>query len=401
LSEGNSIPLGEGKGGASFTPEQTLSINKAIERGLKKIYTGSYTGKFPEEFWEITTAFLNEAVDTEFGNQYKPLANHLKYQNSVFSAFKSANQTQTLNNLLAASKAKTFTDFAVEVQSVVDDYNINHLRVEWATAKKAMRTAKRWAKALEDADIFPNIEYLESTAKEPRDKHKVYYGMIRPIDDVIWNTILPPSDWGCQCGWRTTDKPTTGIPSDSPKADPGLDNNPGKDGAAFSQSHPYFKGKGAEEILKNNLSAMYGIDPKDLTEFYFDKKTKGCIFSVEKVRKEGEFAKNMKTADVLKNNGNIVELLKRSNVKGIKSIDAMVNGFPTEFKDCSSATSIDTQLRKANSQAKDLPKGANAVIYMTGKMEETAIREAIRSRLTRAKNIKDVFVVQNGKLWKY
>ena len=385
----------------NFTDQQTLSINKTVERGLKKIYTGSYTGKFPVEFWEITTAFLNEAVDTEFGDQYKALANHLKYQNGVFAAFKSANQTQTLENLLAASKAKTFTDFAVEVQSVVNDYNINHLRTEWVTAKGAMRSAKRWAKALEDADLFGNIEYTPSTAKDPDDGHKEYYGTIRPIDDPIWDTILPPWRWRCQCGWRTTDKPTTGIPNGSPKADPGLDNNPGKDGAAFSQSHPYFKAKGAEEILKNNLSAMYGIDPKDLTEFYFDKKTKGCIFSVDKIRKELEFAQNLDTAKVLSKNGNIVELLKRSELEGVKSIDAMVNGTFTEFKLCSSKTSIDNAIRDAARKAKNLKVETDVVIHLSKTLPDDAIKAAIESRMSRVKGVKNVFVIKGNKVVRY
>ena len=389
---------------ADFTPEETTNIEILCERALKKIYTGQYSGEFPEEFWKITASKLNEAVKSEFGNAFQPLKNQLVYQNGVFAAFKSKVQTQTLENLMAASKAKTFTDFAAEVQSVVKDYNINHLKAEWNTAKKAVRSAKNWAKALEDSDLCPNIEYLASTAKDPRDVHKPYYGMIRPIDDPIWGSILPPSDWGCQCGWRTTDKNVTQKPHTQPPPEPGLDNNPGKDGALISQTHPHIVAgkKQAGAILKQNIVEMYGIDPKDITLFKFDAKTNGCIFSLDEgITKEGEFKGNMITANFLKDRGHMVELLQRSNVEKVKSIDAIVDNFNTEFKDFSSKTSIDNQLRDANRKAKNLKTKTNAILYMTSDVSDKVIREAIRSRLTRAKNIVDVFVIKDGKMWKY
>lgn len=319
----------------------------------------------------------------------------------MFSAFKSANQTQTLENLKAASKAANFTEYAAEVQSVVNDYNINHLHTEWATAKKACRTAKRWQKALENADLFTNIEYLPSTAKDPRDNHKAYYGMVRPISDPAWDSILPPSDWGCQCGWRTTDKEATGKPSEAPKAVPGLDNNPGKDGAIFSQSHPHFKGGNTEAVLKQNIVEMYGVDLSEITEFHFDKKSKGCIFSIENVRSESEFSINMKTAKILKNKGSVVELLKRSEVEGVKSIDAIVNGIPTEFKMCGSRTSIDNAIRDAARKAKNLKVETDVVIHLSKDLTGDIVREAIESRMSRAKGVNNVFVIKGDKVVRF
>jgi len=278
---------------------------------LRKIYTGQYNGEFPGEFWQITTDKLNDAVRVALGGSpsLKPLQNQLVYQNGVFAAFKSKAQTQTLENLMAASKAKTFTDFAAEVQGTIKDYNINHLKAEWNTAKKAARSAKNWAKAIEDSDLFPNIEYLASTAKEPRDVHRPYYGMIRPIDDPVWATILPPSDWGCQCGWKTTDKGVTQKPHTMPPPEPGLDNNPGADGALISPSHPHIVDgkKQAEAILKSNIEQIYGIDRSELTLFKFDPKTNGCVFSYDKgITKDDEFKGNLKTSEKLIKRGKLV-----------------------------------------------------------------------------------------------
>lgn len=389
---------------SDFTPEEITDIEALCESALKKIYTGQYQGEFPEEFWTITTGKLNEAVKDEFKNAYKPLQNQLVYQNGVFSAFKAKAQTQTLENLMSASKAATFTDFAAEVQSTLKDYNINHLRAEYNTAKKASRSAKRWAKAVEDSDIFPNIEYTPSTAKEPRDKHKAYYGMVRPIDDPVWATILPPSDWGCQCGWRTTDKPVTKALVTVIPAEPGLDNNPGADGALISPSHPYIKAgkKQAGEILKQNIVELYGIDVNDLTLFKFDAKTNGCIFSIDEgITKEGEFKGNMITANFLKDRGHMVELLKRTEKEGVKSIDSLVDNFPTEFKMCGSATSIDNAIRDAASKAKNLKTDCDVMIHLSKEIGDEAVKKAIGSRLSRTKGVKNVFVIKGDVIWKY
>jgi hypothetical protein len=345
--------------------------------------------------WEITVNKLNEVVDQEFGKEFKPLANQLKYQNSVFAAFKSKNQTQTLENLKAASKAATFTDFATEVRGTVNDYNYNYLKAEWNTAKKAARSAKRWAKAVADADLFPNIKYLASTAKEPRDKHKPYYGMVRPINDPIWDTVLPPSDWGCQCGWTTTDEELTVIPKDAPDPEPGLDNNPGADGALFSQSHPYIKGqKNVEAILRSNISEVYGIDESEITEFYFDKKTNGCYFSLEKLAKT-EAKANRRIAQVFADKGHLVELM------GQDSIDSIIDGAWNEFKSPSnSANAFDKEMQRANRQFKKRELTGDLTIELPTEFSKGFVINGLKDRITRKEfmpAIKNVHFIHKGK----
>ena len=299
---------------------------------------------------------------------------------------------------MAASKAKTFTDFAAEVQSTLKDYNINHLRAEFNTAKKAARSAKRWAKAIEDSDIFPNIEYTSSTAIDPRDVHKPYYGMIRPIDDPIWATILPPSDWGCQCGWKTTDKPVTKAPATIIPPEPGLDNNPGKDGALISPTHPHIVAgkKQAEAILKQNIVEMYGIDEKDIVEFYHDKKTNGCYFAVEKLSGSEKVA-NRRIAKVYANKGAVVELYSAEN------LDSKINGVWNEFKSQSIVreSTIDKMLYDKNEQfVKRILKG-DITIELPKDFDKNELVKGLKNRASRTingtiTNIENVhFIVDN------
>lgn len=380
-----------------FTPEDTAEIEAYVTRAVKKIYTGSYEGEFPRELWELTVNKLNEVVDLEFAGEYKPLANQLKYQNSVFAAFKSKNQTQTLENLKAASEAKTFTEFAAEVDKTVKDYNHNHLKAEWRTAKKAARSAKRWAKAVQDSDLFSNIKYLPSTAKEPRDKHKVYYHKVFAMDDPILDSILPPSEWGCECGWTTTDEELTVMDADPVKPDPGLDNNPGKDGALIAPSHPHIKKnkKDTAAILKTNISKIYGIDERDITEFYHNKKNNGAYFSVEKLAKTEKKA-NKRIAKIYADRGHLVEL------HGYDSLDSMVDGRWNEFKSPAKMTvnAFDKELQQANRQFRKRELTGDVTFELPEQYDAKTIRTAFRKRLNRPGSdirIENIHFVSKGK----
>lgn len=324
----------------------------------------------------------------------------------MFAAFKSANQTRTLENLKAASKAATFTDFATEVQSTIKEYKTQHLRAEWNTAKRATRTAKRWARALDDADLFPNIEYLESTAKEPRDKHKAYYGMILPIDDPEWGSILPPSDWGCQCGWRTTDKPVTGKPKNAPKPEPGLDNNPGADGALFSQSHPHFKGKGAEEILKSNIASIEGVDIQDIILKKWDKKSKGAIYHIGQLT-DNAIKANMETGMYHAKKGSLVKMINvDKTAKGInlKTPDTFVNGVYNEFKVGKninpSFENIKTDLKEAHKKGKRLGKNIDVTLrYMQADKATIQRAYTAKENVKQFNNVGNTWIINNDKMY--
>ncbi|WP_297096405.1 hypothetical protein [uncultured Draconibacterium sp.] len=324
-------------------------------------------------------------VDQEFGNTYPALKNKLKYQNSVFAAFKSANQTLTLEHLKKASEAKTFTDFAEEALSTTNDYNYTHLKAEWNAAKRACRSAKRWAKAVEDSDLFPNIKYLKSTAKNPRDKHKEYYDMVFAMDDPLLDSILPPSDWGCQCGWTTTDEELSVMKGLKPVADPGLDNNPGKDGALIAPSHPHIQKnrKRAEVILRQNICEVYGIEDSEIFEFYHNSKSNGCYFSVEKLAKIEKKA-NKRIAKIFANRGSMVEL------HGHDSLDSMVNGRWNEFKTPTKMTfnNFDKELQHANRQFKSRDLTGDVTFELPDKYDAKIIKTAFRQRINRMKDVR-------------
>lgn len=302
----------------------------------------------------------------------------LKYQNSVFSAFKSANQTTSLQHLRIARKHKSFSDFKKEALSITEDYNKTWLTTEFRACKMRCRTAKNFRQALKDADLYPNIKYLPSTASDPREAHKPYYGIILPVGHAFWFNHLAPLDWNCQCGWTTTDEPATGMPNEFPEPAPGLDENPGVTGAIFSQSHNYFKeaAVNATAILKDNVAAINGLKADDLVYFFADKKTNGVVYSFDKLAQE--HAVNTKTGQVYAKMGNDVRLF------GYDKIDSRINGVWNEFKNSTGKpVSVDNLIRTANRQFKARKLKGDITINLDAGFKKGDILNGLKNRFRR------------------
>ena len=73
------------------------------------------------------------------------------------------------------------------------------LRVIYQTNLHTAYAAGQWDRIQQSKDALPYLQYMPSLATRKRNDHKQYYGIIRPIDDPIWQQILPPNGYGCLC----------------------------------------------------------------------------------------------------------------------------------------------------------------------------------------------------------
>ena len=73
------------------------------------------------------------------------------------------------------------------------------LRVIYQTNLHTAYAAGQWERIQQSKDALPYLQYMPSLATRKRDDHKQYYGIIRPVDDAIWQQILPPNGYGCLC----------------------------------------------------------------------------------------------------------------------------------------------------------------------------------------------------------
>lgn len=74
------------------------------------------------------------------------------------------------------------------------------LKIIYQTNRATAFAAGQWQRLQATKKTFPYLEYRPSLSTHKRDEHKAYYGIIRHIDDPIWQSIFPPNGFGCFLG---------------------------------------------------------------------------------------------------------------------------------------------------------------------------------------------------------
>lgn len=243
--------------------QEDITIDPAVIAGvLSRIYRGRY-GKAGDKgidrrLFEATHEVFNLATASGIADAVNrgiqpPSAQFLELldrNNAIFSAFRTHKMQKDVASLLLDNKGKIkkFADFKRDVTPVIGKYNGSWLRTEYTTAVQRSRLATKWQQFVDEQDVFPNLEWVQSTALHPGEDHRIFWFTVRPVDDPFWTHHRPGDRWNCQCDLRQTDLPPTDIPTipindtkNSPA--PGLDNNPGTDGQIFNDKHPYFPKK--------------------------------------------------------------------------------------------------------------------------------------------------------------
>lgn len=200
-----------------------IDIDKLIERAIREVYGDRFDkpedkpivnkSLFESNFKPLEIAInreLNDVDDSEFIRQFRT-------NTAVFSAFKAHQHQKAIADLLIDEngKLKPFYKFKKEALQISKKWKESWLQTEYQMAVRQARLAsnlKQWEKNL---DLYPNLEYIETTASEPDHTHLTY---ARPVATVLpfyhewWKTHMPPSRWGCQCSVRPTRKAVTAVP---------------------------------------------------------------------------------------------------------------------------------------------------------------------------------------------
>lgn len=233
----------------------SVNIDKLIKRAIFEIYNDETKQNelINKDLFEITNSTLQIGIskellsinDTEFIKQFRE-------NTAVFAAFKNHLQTKEMVGLLVDENGnlRPFYKFKKLALQLSEKYNINWLQTEYNTAVRAARSAANFKKFQETVDLYPNLEYIESSAAHRRQSHEKYVGTILPIDHPWWVKHMPPSDWNCQCSVRQTDKDITEVPDDE-LVNPAFENNPGITGQFVKiDETQYFKNTDDPELIK-------------------------------------------------------------------------------------------------------------------------------------------------------
>ncbi len=379
-----------------------IDIDKLFERALKNIYK-KRGGKIPlveSNLFNISNQAYQNAVDSEFtsagvefGKKNEDFINEFKHNAAVFAAFKNHRQTSEIAEQLLDENGnlRSFHAFkkAVLGTTIKGDYNQRWLQTEYNIAVRSSRMAAKFKKYEATKHIYPNLEYMPSTAATPREEHKEYYGVILPIEHPWWDTHTPPLDWGCECGIRNTDKPVTKVPVGDKPTNPVFSNNPGRTAEIVNmKEHPYVKG--VTDVKKQLEIKTFAEDNGG--EWKIVKTNKGKL-RVHKNHGKNEKKENTEIAQYLANKYEYeIDLIKRSHIKKTADSYNKTLGYHQEYIRNYTATlsAIDNAIRKSKNQAN------NIVLDIKSEIAPGILRNAIQGRVKRSKNIERVTVIRDN-----
>jgi len=250
-----------------------------LQQYLRAIYNGFDSSRAVEPtMWREVLRILNEATVSGLLQSKAPTHEDnflaaLRHSNEVFAAFKvhSMSERMAARLLNDDGTLKPFRQWADDVQPIASHYVGAWLRTEYDTALIRAHNAADWQQFLRDADIMPNLRWMPTTSPTPESSHRAFWErkLTLPVSDPFWDEHHPGDRWNCKCSLEQTDDPPTPelkaeFAAEAPQ--PGLTNNPGKDGHTFSQDHPYFpKSCGScpfNKGVKNRLLTVFKNEEK-------------------------------------------------------------------------------------------------------------------------------------------
>lgn len=241
------------------------------------------------------------------------------------------------------------------------------------------QAAVMWRDFAANKDLFPNLKYVTAGDERVRHSHAVLDGLIKAIDDPIWNKIFPPKDWGCRCHCEPTDEPAhEGEMPKGYKVNPVFDGNVGKDGSIFSDKHPYKTENGinkrkmeaeaegfwAEERRKINRKIYndYSGDENYVQE-YFDQHSGGFIVrhkNAQYASLSGHSASEQEVIATLAKKGDRIVIPEYHLPEHTKNFDITLNNSDWDIKELSGDMKRNTERKIEDA----MEQANNVILYL-------------------------------------
>lgn len=77
--------------------------------------------------------------------------------------------------------------------------SMRRLRTIFDTNMRTAHAAGHWARIQRTKRALPYLEYVQIERPSKRHDHARFHGLIRPVDDPVWQRIYPPNGWFCGC----------------------------------------------------------------------------------------------------------------------------------------------------------------------------------------------------------
>lgn len=371
-------------------------MQRQLFRHIRDVYNQATDKAFPTA---IETD-ITRGIDPEY-RFYQAL----RYNNGVFAAFKVHRMQSDMVRFLHDSNGnlKPFEQWYADVLPIADHQCRHWLHTEYNTAVLRAQQAADWQRFIANKDIYPNLKWMPSTSPNPGKDHRVFWNIIRPVDDPFWDKHRPGDRWNCQCDLRaTTEKPTPLPPGvEDEKPHPGLDNNPVHDGKLFSDSHPYIAkaGEQAHQAVEEAMLQLY-----ENGEFYTDKPSGGRL-TVSYIADDHELTDNVRAARAILAAFDDTKIFirpdfKRFKILGHKNPEYRIDGLVADRKGIHSEKGITAAFKAA------IKQGCECVVidldmHMSGKeIKLHLIANALYGRHADFRNhtIKKCYIIHKGKV---
>ena len=257
-----------------FSPE-------ALAKGLEAIYKGlNVRDEIEDHIFRETLRLFNEAASKGISESKWPdvpdeFINQLRTNNAIWSAFRVHRMQNDIASKLIDENGqlKKFDRWVEDIKGMTNHYVGPWLRTEYNTAVIRAHQAADWKHFEAEADVFQNVRWMPTTSPDQDPLHRQYWEkkLTLPINHPFWEKHRPGDRWNCKCTLQQTDEPVNDevIKDFYPvPQEPGLDNNPGKDGKLFSNTHPYISKAypGAKAAVEDILDEVLDFVPAQTIE---------------------------------------------------------------------------------------------------------------------------------------
>lgn len=358
-----------------------------------------------------------------FGSPDADFRAAVKYNNAVYAAFR----THRLQNDIAAQisdtegNIKPFVDFERDVEKYVEPTHLRAwLKTEYDTTVRRIHLAADWRRFEREKDILPNLRWIPSTSAEPGEDHRVFWNIVRSVNDSFWSHHCPGDRWNCKCGLEATDSeitPDDKLPEGTSKDIPmdGLENNPAIDGKVFSENNPYQKHpyKGAEKAVSDLIKENVRL-PESLNFTVYKKFKNGGEVRIynEVDKKASDYKDHLTIATNQAKEGKVAEVMPRIHYKdeGYKELygdligtnyerkcpDLRINGVFYEFE----SFVPPFKLRKISNMISNGLKQSSRIIINNNNtgVSDGYILRSIYGRIKEDINIEEVWVLEKKKI---
>lgn len=110
----------------------------------------------------------------------------------------------------ALEEGKTISAFRKDFDAAVQRHGWSYKgKRGWRSAlilntnMRSAHMAGRWAQIQANKADRPYLQYRTAGDARVRPQHRVWNGLVYPVDHAFWSTHYPPNGWGCRCTVRS------------------------------------------------------------------------------------------------------------------------------------------------------------------------------------------------------